>query len=95
MHGGYGNFVLGDLYALDLSSMHWRELPALGSPKLQGHCLMVHNGYLWLSGGTDEADQPHLRLWRLDLASCLARPGTPRWGWSFICHTVAGSAAPQ
>ena len=32
MHGGMNNFVLGELFSLDLVSLEWRELGPMGNP---------------------------------------------------------------
>ena len=70
VHGGFGNFVLGNVFALDLATMMWRELGpfARAPPKVQGHCLAVHGDRLWLFGGTNELNAPMQRLYTLDLA---------------------------
>ena len=79
VYGGSGNFVLGDLFALDLISMQWRELGPFAEPppKLYGHSLAAHAGSLWLYGGTNEANVPCRRLYRLSLPSVM-QEGRPR-----------------
>ena len=78
VHGGFGNFVLGDTFALDLRSMQWRELGpfARPPPKLQGHGMTVQGNSLWMFGGTNELNAPMHRLYRLDLATASPEPGT-------------------
>ena len=46
MHGGCSNFVLGELYSLDLTSWEWRELGPMGHhpPTLQVLCLPLCAG---------------------------------------------------
>lgn len=78
VHGGHGNFILGDLFALDLVTMQWKELGLMGSPKLQGHTLNVHGDHLWACGGVDEDGSPSTRLWRLDLKRCLSQRTSTR-----------------
>lgn len=70
MHGGFSNFVLGDLFALDLTTMQWRELGPFTKPgpKAQGHSLTIQGNYLWLFGGANEANVAQQRLFRLDIS---------------------------
>ncbi|KAK9804932.1 hypothetical protein WJX73_000485 [Symbiochloris irregularis] len=82
VHGGCGNFILGDLFALDLATLQWRELGLMGSPKLQGHTLTVHGDHLWICGGLDEGGNANTRLWRLDLKHCLSQRTTVRPVWT-------------
>ncbi|XP_052766229.1 kelch domain-containing protein 9-like isoform X1 [Mya arenaria] len=58
IHGGvtkYGSTVPSNkLYKLDLSSSHWVEVTAAGSPALSHHaCVAIDNRYLILIGGWD------------------------------------------
>ena len=56
VQGGRNNFVLEDMFVLDLLRKEWTEaLPgAKGPPARHGHLLTVHGDHLYLYGGYDE-----------------------------------------
>ena len=56
VQGGRNNFVLEDMFVLDLLRKEWTEaLPgAKGPPARHGHVLTVHADHLYLYGGYDE-----------------------------------------
>ena len=56
VQGGRNNFVLEDMFVLDLLRKEWTEaLPgAKGPPARHGHLMTVHADHLYLYGGYDE-----------------------------------------
>eukprot|EP00898_Chlorokybus_atmophyticus_P005213 jgi/Chlat1/5693/Chrsp38S05540 len=70
MHGGRSNFVLGDLYALDLKDLTWREVQVEGrapAPR-HSHSAAVRNGRLLVFGGVGELGGALTGLYALTLA---------------------------
>ncbi len=87
MHGGQSNFVLDDLFVLDLAAGAWAEVHAAGRPPppRHSHAAAAAGGRLWLFGGVDALTAPAATLHRLSLpaadasasakcAACLPAP---------------------
>lgn len=59
MHGGRNNFILDDMFVLDLGSHEWSsaasaEAPGRRPPTRHGHIMTVHSERLYMFGGYDE-----------------------------------------
>lgn len=67
IQGGRNNFILEDLYVLDLMSSTWVEIPSAGRapPPRHGHLMVVHNQSLYLFGGQDDLGAATFNLYRL------------------------------
>jgi len=80
VHGGQSNFVLDDLYVLDLAAGAWAEVHAAGRPPppRHGHAAAAAGGQLWLFGGVDALTAPAATLHRLSLPAADA-PASAKW----------------
>lgn len=70
VHGGRNNFVLEDMFVLDLAKQEWTDVPAGAHtpPPRHGHLMTVHQDKLFMYGGFDE-----LGAWS-DAMFCLPVP---------------------
>ena len=70
MHGGRNNFVLEDMFVLDLARKEWTDVApgAHTPPPRHGHLMAVHADKLYMYGGYDE-----LGAWS-DAMFCLPVP---------------------
>lgn len=70
VHGGRNNFVLEDMFVLDLAKKEWTDvLPGAHTPPPRhGHLMTVHQDKLFMYGGYDE-----LGAWS-DAMFCLPVP---------------------
>lgn len=70
VHGGRNNFVLEDLFVLDLAKKEWTDVAAGAHtpPPRHGHLMTVHADKLYIYGGYDE-----LGAWS-DAMFCLPVP---------------------
>eukprot|EP00740_Mantoniella_antarctica_P005333 CAMPEP_0181361168 /NCGR_PEP_ID=MMETSP1106-20121128/7122_1 /TAXON_ID=81844 /ORGANISM="Mantoniella antarctica, Strain SL-175" /LENGTH=1010 /DNA_ID=CAMNT_0023474623 /DNA_START=178 /DNA_END=3207 /DNA_ORIENTATION=+ len=73
VHAGRNNFILDDLYALDVSdpkNMTWTEVLTTGRPPLPcyGHQMAALAGKLYTYGGFDELGGQIIKCYSLDLA---------------------------
>lgn len=70
VHGGRNNFVLEDLFVLDLAKKEWTDVPAGAHtpPPRHGHLMTVQADKLYMYGGYDE-----LGAWS-DAMFCLPVP---------------------
>ena len=70
VHGGRNNFVLEDMFVLDLARKEWTDVApgAHTPPPRHGHLMAVHADKLYMYGGYDE-----LGAWS-DAMFCLPVP---------------------
>jgi Kelch motif len=57
LHGGRSNFVLEDVFVLDLVTKTWAEVVVGGEeagPARHSHVSAVHDGHLYIYGGLNE-----------------------------------------
>lgn len=92
VHGGRNNFVLEDMFVLDLAKKEWTDVSpgAHTPPPRHGHLMTVHQDKLFMYGGYDE-----LGAWS-DAMFCLPvpydQPFTP--ARSAAGHPISGHLAP-
>lgn len=87
VHGGRNNFVLEDLFVLDLAKKEWTDVApgAHTPPPRHGHLMTVHDDKLYVYGGYDE-----LGAWS-DAMFCLPVPyGQPFTAARYL-HNPASS----
>ncbi len=61
LHGGRSNFVLDDVFVLDLVTKTWSEVVVAGgraSPSRHAHISAVHADRLYIYGGLNELGTP-------------------------------------
>ena len=92
VHGGRNNFVLEDMFVLDLAKKEWTDVApgAHTPPPRHCHLMTVHADKLYMYGGYDE-----LGAWS-DAMFCLPvpydQPFTPaRYAFSFFCLSLIGN----
>lgn len=90
VHGGRNNFVLEDLFVLDLAKKEWTDVApgAHTPPPRHGHLMTVHDDKLYVYGGYDE-----LGAWS-DAMFCLPVPyGQPFTPARYLTRTTPASSS--
>lgn len=100
VHGGKNNFVLDDLWVLNLIRKEWSEI-AVGSqsphPARQMHIMDMSSDQLYIFGGSDDLGGMSDRLYRMKLpygnTASVQRCGSTEHAAAVSCHRVMASVS--
>lgn len=85
LHGGKSNFVLEDVFVLDLVTKTWAEVSIGGEeapPARHSHVTALHEGHLYMYGGLNELGSSSDNLMVIPAPTTETNLTTFRWGGS-------------